>query len=64
VITEEPTSSSKSKRAKNKLDFSQATEGKTSASDKNVLNLPYTDSEEEVELIEEEVLKTTKARRL
>jgi hypothetical protein len=55
VIAEEPTSSSKSKRAKKMLDFSQATEGKTSASGKNVLNLPYTDSEEEVEVIEEEM---------
>ena len=48
MIIEEPTSSSKSKREKKKLDFIQATEGKTSASDKNVLNLPYTDSEEEI----------------
>jgi hypothetical protein len=54
VIAEETSSSSKSKRAKKMLDFSQSTEGKTSASDKNVLNLPYTDSEEEVDIIEEE----------
>ena len=52
-----PTSSSKSKRAKKNLDFNQATEGQASASDKNFLNLPYTDLEEEVELIEEEMPK-------
>ena len=37
------------------LDFSQATEGQTSASDKNVLNIPYTDSEEDLESVEGEV---------
>jgi hypothetical protein len=55
VITEEPTSSSKSKKAKKKLDFSQVAEGKTSASGKNVLNLPYTDSEEDLEPVEREI---------
>jgi hypothetical protein len=55
VQIEEPVSSSKSKRAKKKLDFSQATEGQASAPDKNVLNLPYTDSEEDLESVEGEV---------
>jgi hypothetical protein len=55
VMAEEPTSSSKSKRAKKMLDFSQATEGQASAPDKNVLNLPYTDSEEDLESVEGEI---------
>jgi hypothetical protein len=55
VQIKEPVSSSKSKRAKKKLDFSQATEGQASAPDKNVLNLPYTDSEEDLESVEGEV---------
>jgi hypothetical protein len=37
------------------LIFSQDTEGKTNASGKNVLNLPYTDSEEDLEPGEREV---------
>ena len=37
------------------LDFNQATKGKTSAFGKNVLNLPYTYSEEEVEFMEEQM---------
>ena len=37
------------------LDFSQDIEGQSSASSKNVLNLPYTDLEEEVEVIEENI---------
>jgi hypothetical protein len=43
---EEPTSSSKKKKAKKKLVFNEATEqGKVK--DKNILNLPYSDSESE-----------------
>ena len=57
IQIEEPISYSKSKRDKKKLDFSQATEGKVSAPDKNVLNLPYTDSEEDLESVEGEVPK-------
>ena len=49
VIIEGPTSSSKFKKAKKLLLFSQDTEEKTNASGKNVLNLPYTDLEEDVE---------------
>jgi hypothetical protein len=55
VQIKEPVSSSKSKRAKKKLDLSQAIEGQASAPDKNVLNLLYTDSEEDLELVEGEV---------
>jgi hypothetical protein len=54
-MVEELSSYFKSKRAKKMLDFSQVIEGKTSASGQNVLNLPYTDSEDEVELIEEDI---------
>jgi hypothetical protein len=57
VQIKEPASSSKSKRAKKKLDFSQAIEGQASAPDKNVLNLPYTNSEEDLESVEGEVLE-------
>jgi hypothetical protein len=57
VITEGPTSSSKSKKAKKMLDFSQDAEGETSASSKNVLNLPYTNSEEDLEPVEREILE-------
>jgi hypothetical protein len=43
---EEPTSSSKQKKAKKKLVFNEATDqGKVK--DKNILNLPYSDSESE-----------------
>jgi hypothetical protein len=55
VIMEGPASSSKSKKAKKMLVFSQDTEGKRNASGKNVLNLPYTDSEEDLEPGEREV---------
>ena len=54
---EGPTSSSKSKKAKKMLVFSQDTEGKRNASGKNVSNLPYTDLEEDLESIEREVLE-------
>jgi hypothetical protein len=55
VIAEGPTSSSKSKKAKKMLVFSQDIEGQTNASGKNVLNLPYTDSDEDLEPGEREV---------
>ena len=52
VQIEEPVSSSKSKRDKKKLDFNQTTEGQASSPDKNVMNLPYTDSQEDLEPVE------------
>jgi hypothetical protein len=55
VIAEDLASSSKSKKAKKMLDLIQATEGKTSASGKNVLNIPYSYSEEDLESVEGEV---------
>jgi hypothetical protein len=57
VIIEGPTSSSKSKKAKKMLLFNRYTEEKTNVSGKNVLNLPYIDLEEDVELGEREVPK-------
>jgi hypothetical protein len=55
VIAEELASSSKSKKAKRCLISAKQQKGQTSASDKNVLNLPYTDSEEDLESLEGEV---------
>jgi hypothetical protein len=55
VITEGPTSFSKSKKAKKMLVFSQDIEGQTNASSKNILNFPYTDSYEDLEPGEGEV---------
>jgi hypothetical protein len=46
---EQTSSSSKPKRDKKKLDFSKATKGETSSVDKKILNLPYTNSEDEEE---------------
>jgi hypothetical protein len=54
-MAEELASSSKSQRAKNMLDFIQTTEGQASSLDKNVLNIPYTDSEEDLESVEGEI---------
>jgi len=52
VAAEQSTPSSKPKRAKKKLDSSHETEkGEASPEDKNILNLPYTDSEEEEEQV-------------
>lgn len=52
MVAEQSTPSSKPKRAKKKLDSSQETEkGEASPEDKNILNLPYTDSEEEEEQV-------------
>ena len=42
---EEPASSSKTKREKKKLDFSQVTEDQSNVKGKNILNLPFSDSE-------------------
>jgi hypothetical protein len=49
VITEGPASSSKSKKAKKMLFFSQDTEGQTNAFGKIVLNFPYIYSDEDLE---------------